>query len=61
MPKKQGSSAGNGKQWLNGGALRRCGGKPYTEDEKKKFQVINVSYNDAKEYCRWLSAKSGKT
>ncbi len=62
---KQGSSAiWNGKQWLNGKGLNwRCNaaGKPYAGDEKKKFPVIYVSYNDAKEYCRWLSAETGKT
>ncbi len=61
---KQGSSSlWNGKEWVNGRGLNwrdNAAGKPYAEDEKKKFPVINVSYNDAKEYCRWLSAETGK-
>lgn len=62
---KQGSSwFWNGKDWVNGrGVNWRCNaaGKPYTADEKKKFPVIYVSYNDATAYCRWLSARTGKS
>jgi sulfatase modifying factor 1 len=62
---KQGSSSvWNGKEWINGRGVNwrhNAAGKPYADDEKKKFPVINVSYNDAKEYCRWLSGETGKT
>jgi sulfatase modifying factor 1 len=61
--KKGSSSVWNGKEWINGWGINwshNVTGKPYAEDEKKKFPVINVSYNDAQEYCRWLSDKTGK-
>jgi len=58
------SSIRNAKQDINGpGVNWRCNsaGKPYNEDEKKEFPVIYVSYNDAKQYCQWLSTKTGKS
>ena len=36
-------------------------GNPYYGNEKDKFPVIRVSWNDTKEYCRWLSAETGKS
>ena len=65
VAEKEGKSTfWNGKDWTNAPGLNwrhNAAGKPYSEDEKKKFPVINVSYNDAKEYCRWLSAETGKS
>ena len=61
--KKGSSSVWNGKEWINGHGINwrhNATGQPYAEGEKKKFPVINVSYNDAQEYCRWLSVETGK-
>jgi formylglycine-generating enzyme required for sulfatase activity len=35
-------------------------GGHYDNNDKKKFPVVHVSWNDAKEYCNWLSSKTGK-
>lgn len=34
-------------------------GNPWADNEKNS-PVVHVSWNDAKEYCRWLSTKTGK-
>ncbi len=36
-------------------------GNPYYGKEKEQYPVIRVSWNDAREYCRWLSAETGRT